>query len=477
MQHQDTAANSGYAGPVIRSAFDDPRLEDLYEHRTDVGNATWLAAVCCTQILYNYTTRTWMTWSGTRWEPDGIGKVYEFAKRALRYAQELVKAHPSVGVYDVMSKHLLKSESSERIQGMLRLAQSTLYVRSVDFDSDPWLLNVVNGLLDLRTGHLRKHQPKDLCARSAPVKYDADSTCHRWTRFLSEVFCGDTGVIEFIQRSIGYSLTGSTEEQCLFIPWGPGANGKSVFLNCIRTLLGDYHKHADASTFLAHKSEGARNDIAALEGARLVTGSELSDGKPLSESLIKQLTGCDPITARFLYGEYFTFTPQFKIWIATNQKPLIRGTEHAIWRRIRLIPFTRTFATEEQDKELSQTLHQELPGILAWAVRGCLNWQSSGLAQASAVTAATEDYRHEMDSLGNFLDAHCIQGLEHRVAKGDFYDRFLRWCEESGESALTKRDFGRSLRERGFTDDRTRDSRVWVGIKLRGTVSPSDDDA
>jgi putative DNA primase/helicase len=252
--------------------------------------------------------------------------------------------------------------------------------------------------------------------------------------------------MEFLQRAIGYSLTGLTTEDCLFLLYGTGRNGKSRLLDACHALLGPYAKTAQMSSFLHQEKDTVRNDLADLHGVRFVSAIETAEGKRLSEGLIKQLTGGDRLKARFLFEEYFEFLPCFKMFLAVNHKPEIRGTDVAIWERIRLIPFTVYIPPEDRDKQLGEKLRQELPGILAWAVRGCLAWQKDGLQPPDAVLHATEAYRNEMDVIGRFLEACCV------VAPGDtsvrtqattLYNAFRDWCTQGGEKEmLTQTAFG-----------------------------------
>jgi putative DNA primase/helicase len=355
---------------------------------------------------------------------------------------------------------------------MIRLATSEpgIPVLLEQLDADPWLFNVVNGTIDLRTGILRPARREDLITKLAPVIYDPDARCPTWERFLQQIMAGNTALITFLQRAIGYGLTGVTSEQVLLLLYGTGANGKSTFLEVLRALFGDYARQAEFATFLARTSDAVRNDLARLAGARFVTAVEAASGRRLDEALIKQLTGGDPITARFLYQEFFEFTPQFKLFLATNHKPVIRGTEHAIWRRIRLIPFEVTIPQAQQDRTLPDKLRAELPGILAWAVQGCLAWQRDGLPMPTEVHQATETYREEMDTFGLFLADYCIvdpTDPTRRATTGELFDAYLTWCRQNGEHfQLTKTHFGMRLGERGLTPIRLGKERGWAGIAL-----------
>ena len=333
-------------------------------------------------------------------------------------------------------------------------------------DTDRWLLNVLNGTIDLRTGDLREHRRENLITKLAPVIYDPEAACPVWLAFLNRIMCNNDVVIDFLQRAIGYALTGDTREQCLFLLYGTGANGKSTFIETLRAMLGDYACQTDFTTFLVSRSDAVRNDLAALRGGRFVSAVEVESGRHLNEALVKQVTGGDAITARFLYQEFFTFLPQFKIFLAANHKPVIWGTDDGIWRRIRLIPFTETIPVSEQDKNLLAKLRSELPGILNWAIEGCLAWQRSGLGEPEEIDFATEMYREESDPVGCFIEDCCEINPEAKTQARKLYEAFREWCEDSGELAMNKKRFGMRLEEREFKKTRIGNMRGWLGLKL-----------
>jgi len=274
-------------------------------------------------------------------------------------------------------------------------------------------------------------------------------------------------LISFLQRAIGYSLTGDTSEQCLFLLFGVGANGKSTLLNIISFLLGDFAQTATFDTFLLKNQERSiNNDIARMQGNRFISAIEAEGERRLSEVLIKQLTGGDTITARFLFAEFFDFKPQFKIWLACNHKPIIKGTDHAIWRRIKLIPFNVTIPEADRDKYLTEKLQAELPGILAWSVQGCLEWQKEGLKTPDEVKQATNEYQGDMDTIGAFLSECCILTPEVKAKASELYGAYKEWCEAGGEHTLSQRCFGLRLTEKGL--ERIKSSgNYWKGIGIK----------
>ena len=352
---------------------------------------------------------------------------------------------------------------------MVSLAQSTVPITPEGLDVNPWLLTCLDGTINLKTGELGPHRKEHFISQLAPVHYDPDMDCPLWFPFLDRIMDGNYQLISFLQRAIGYSLTGETTEQCLFIFYGSGANGKTTFLQAINAMLGDYAMQTPTETLLVKQKGAMPNDVARLKGARFVTASEAESEQRFAESLIKQMTGGDTLSARFLHQEWFDFTPTHKIFLGTNHKPVIKGTDHAIWRRIKLVPFEVTIPENEWDLRLAEKLKAELPGILAWAVEGCLEWREKGSGMPEEVKSATESYRNEMDSLGEFLKDCCIENPSFEVRTKDLYEAHFNWCERNGEKPMTKRVFGSKLKQRSFTSVRMKpnQARGWKGIALQ----------
>jgi putative DNA primase/helicase len=439
---------------------------------TDQGNGQRLVARHGRDLRYLYPWKKWLVWDGRRWTIDDTGEVQRRAKETVQSIYAEASEAPVEEVRKALAKHAAQSESEARRRSMIAAAQSEdgVAVRPEDLDTDPWLLNCLNGTIDLRTGRLGPHRRENLITKLSPVEFDAEAGCPAWLAFLRRVLADSDELIAFIQKAIGYSLTGLTREQCFFILYGLGANGKTTMLETIKRLLSDYAAQASMDTFLAKSRDGGvPNDIAALRGARLVTAVEAEKGHYLSEALIKRLTGEDEIAARFLYCEVFTYRPQCKIWLGTNHKPVIRGGDYAIWRRVHLIPFTVKIPDAEQDRDLQEKLRQELPGILNWAVEGCLRWRAEGLEAPAEVHSSTKAYQDEMDVLGDFLEERCITGSVLSVPAADLFKAYTSWAEANGDrTPLNQQSFGTELTSRGFDPGRgSGGKRLRLGLQLK----------
>jgi putative DNA primase/helicase len=305
-----------------------------------------------------------------------------------------------------------------------------------------------------------------MITKIANVEYDQKADCPMWKQFVREIMDYKADIIKFVQIAAGWALSGDISEQTMFILFGTGANGKSTFLNTVMYLLGDYAIATPTETFMK-KSNEYTNDIARLRGTRFVTTTEAEQGRRLSEPLIKKITGNDQMTARFLYGEFFNFVPTFKIFMATNHKPVIKGTDYGIWRRIKLIPFTTRIPEEKQDKHLELKLRGEASGILNWLLEGAALWKREGLKAPKAVLLATDEYRGEMDVIGNFLKDNCVQEKDLTIRIRELYKAYTDWCDVNNEHAVSERFFSMRLKEMGFEQSRTAEARFWVGVGLR----------
>lgn len=438
----------------------------------------------------------WLTWNGQKWEIDETGRVMALGKRivdglfteaqaALSESQSLAGQLQTAADserdslkarYEAAQKRandLLKwaiqSQTAQKINAMLTLAESDLPARVDEFDANPWLLNCQNGTLDLKTGELRPHEQSNLITKLAGTVYDPAADCPTWLKFLNRVFDNDQELINWIQRAIGYSLTGLTSEQCFFFLYGSGRNGKSTFANTIAALLGDYFHKAQSQTFMLRSGQanGPTEGVAGLVGARFVSASELARGQRLDEQLVKDLTGGDLVPARRLYKSEFTFKPALKLWFYGNEKPQVSGTDEGIWRRVRLVPFTVVIPENEVDPGLPEKLAAELPGILAWSVRGCLAWQRQGLGSCKAVDNATKEYRQEEDVVAQFLAECCVLGPDKTATASALHTAFTRWGGGWSMKALSK-----ELKRRGYKSHHERGGNCYSGIGLLESDDP-----
>jgi putative DNA primase/helicase len=441
---------------------------------TDLGNSERLIHEHGEHLRYT-DAMGWLRWTGTHFERDDADAVDQYAKETVRamYAQAGRTQDPKARAS--LADWAVKSESRKRITDMVALARSDPAVRIShdELDADPWLMTVQNGTLDLRTGELRQHDTGDLITKCCPVDYQPDAPAECFSAFLNYIMGGDNDLVTFLQRAVGHSLTGDTAERCLFLLYGTGRNGKSTFLHVIREMLGGYALHARSETIMAKRGDGVPCDLARLKGARLVTFSEVEQGRKMFVSRVKEMCGgTDPITARFMRQNEFSFNPEFKPWIATNHKPAITDDTDSIWDRLFTIPFTVRVPDERVDKGLPDKLLAELPGILAWAVRGCLAWQDmAGLNAPAAVRAANEAYRVEMDTFAGWQDECCITGLDSMQARGgDLRASYEGWCKDNSVQPIGSRKFGERLGEQFRKGTSGGGFKTYFGIGLRGDL-------
>lgn len=439
------------------------------------GDSERLVARYGDEIAHVGLWRQWYGWDGHCWVAD--------EKIVQRYTLEVVKrlgvaalsSPQDPEVTESIMKHVRRTLKSERL--LNQITEHTKYNAKVskrpeDFDTHPMLLNVANGVINLRTGELRPPAKELLITKLAPVAYDPEAICPKWESFLHEIFHSNEEMVQYIQRVAGYALTGDTREHAMFILWGSGANGKSTFLETIRAIMGTYARASSSNVILRGLTPGASShseSLAWLAGARFVTTTELEQGKSMAEDSIKQLTGGDTISARRVYGRTFEFKPICKLFMATNYKPIVKGTGEAIWRRLRLIPFTYFIPPEKRiPNYLGTVLQDELPGVLAWAVRGTQLWLAKGLGTPPEVLEATSAYRKDSDILGDFLGQYCTVSDEVQVLGKDLYATYRAWCEDDmGIRPQSQKSFSRTLIRRGFTKKHTRDGNLWSGIGLK----------
>lgn len=438
--------------------------------QTDLGNAERFVAACRDFVRYDVPRQTWLAWDAQRWRPDSTGQVMRYAKRVMRRTQ-----HIAVSQGDKpLLKHALASEARHRLVDLLALASTELplVVTPDQLDADAWAFNVENVTLDTRTGTARPHDPADLITKVAPVTFDRTATCPRWEAFIAKIMGDDMALIRYLQRIAGCALVGLGGLKTLFVFYGDGDNGKTTFVNVLLALLGPYGKTADAKTFLTVSDHLGghqhRDDLAQFPGVRFVAAGEPPKAAKLDAALIKKLTGGDPVTCRAAYGRTFTFDPVCKLVLSTNEKPEITEHTAAIWDRITPVPFLVTIPKTEIIKNYHLTLIKELPGILNWALTGCLAWHREGLGEPAAVSQAREAYRNEMDGLEDWLAAETVADHVAWTPTAVLYRAYSNWClRKHIASPLTSKQFGRRLpTKRNVIKRDTTRSRGWTGIRL-----------
>lgn len=442
---------------------------------TDLGNARRLVDAYGDTLRYAPQLGAWLTWDTARWREDITGEAQRRAKDTVdAMFTEIAAGGMDRDEAKALAAHWNRSQAAPRLEAMVHLARTEpgIPVLVGNLDADHWALNTLDGVIDLRTGQLAPHDRNALHTKLAPVHYNPTATCPTWQWFIDWAMRGDAELVGFIQRAIGYSLTGDVREQVLFFCHGTGENGKSTMLNVLQELIGDYAVAAESELLLASDHAKHPTGLADLLGGRFVVAQELEDGRRLAEALVKQLTGGDVIKARRMRQDFFTFWPTHKLWMAANHKPGVRGTDHAIWRRIRLIPFLATVEPGKRDENLPAKLRAELPGILNWAIEGCLEWQRDGLKAPPAVLAATTAYRAEQDHVGRFLAECCELAPDASVSAKELRSTYEAWCDENGERPWSAKAIGAQLADRGL--DRVKTGRTntytWLGLQIADGV-------
>jgi putative DNA primase/helicase len=458
------------------------------EGRTDAANGRRLVLKHGQDIRWVDTWGKWMPWNGQRWVVDTACQVEALAKSVGRelFAEiaRAIEQGADEKLVQEITRHGKATLMARGWQNMMTAARSEIgiAVQPDRFDADPWLLNCANGTVDLRTGELRPHCREDYLTKLAPVEYlpASEAECPHWEAFIDDIFDGDQSLVGLLRRLLGYCLTGDVREQVLPILWGKGSNGKSTLLNVLLDVLGDYAMKAPPDLLMDRTGNAHPTERADLFGKRLVVANETEDGRRLAESLVKDLTGGDRIRARRMREDFWEFTPQHKILLATNHKPEVRGGDHAIWRRLALIPFTETFWDQEKgetgtenrqmDKSLPAKLKAEAPGILGWLVRGCLEWQRDGLNLPDKVRTATAEYRGQQDKIGLFIEQCCVVDSKAFVGATVL---FKAYQDYTADSSLTQTRFGTAMGERGYHSDRfsagpLKGRMGWFGVGLLG---------
>lgn len=403
----------------------------------------------------------WYIWTGSVWKADDSLHAFDMARAICRDRASQCPV-PRIAAAILSAKTIAAIE---------RLAKTDRKIAAAvdQWDADLWKLNTPGGIVNLRTGKLQSHDPNAYCTRQTAVGPGGD--CPTWYRFLDRVTDGDEELQAFLQRMVGYSLTGDTSAHALFFGYGTGGNGKSVFIDTIAGVLGDYAKTAPIETFTASNGDRHPTDLAGLRGARLVVAIETEEGRRWAESRIKSLTGGDRISARFMRQDFFEFTPQFKLLVAGNHKPGLRSVDEAMRRRFHLVPFTVTIPADERDPRLKDTLKTEWPGILAWAIQGCLDWQETGLAPPKAVLDATATYLEAEDAFAAWLEECCDVDPDNWETSAALFGSWRTWAEKAGEAVGSNKRFGQTLETRGFLARRTSGARGYNGLRLKSLTA------
>jgi putative DNA primase/helicase len=430
------------------------------EHVTEATLARVLSARLHDKARYCSQDKYWYLWDSLRWKKDEQNQISLMVETFVR---ELAKHLIEQGETD-SAKRVMGFLSLQKLTNLEKLAQREVPIKLIHFDTQQMQFCVRNGVVDLENGNLMASSPSMKHSKVAGTTYDPNAKCPRFIQFLDDIFPNDKELVKYVQKVAGYTLTGSITEQCLFMLLGGGANGKSTLVNVLIKMMGDYATNTAASTLMASNQNHLGDDLVRLAGARLITAAEFEHGQRFAEARVKSLTGGDVISARPLYGRFVDFYPNGKIWLTTNNRPEIRGSDDGIWRRIRELPFNRNFSEHEQVKELLATLVEELPGILNWAVKGCLLWQSEGLHAPDSVTESVREYRSEMDTVIPFIEDECRMDQSLKVSVTSLYEHYVSWCKLQDRHPRTKVQFGKDLTSKGYEQTRDGTGRYWQGL-------------
>jgi putative DNA primase/helicase len=468
----DSAPTAPDSGPPPPPDDDDgPGQPEHDEFRfTDQGNGKLMATLHGYRIRYCYPWSKWLVWDSRRWRIDDTGMIRRVAKDVTRWMAADAALCGEEKLFKLLLGWAKQTSEKGRTSNMIDMCQSEpgIPILPDQLDRDPWLFNCRNGTLDLRTGTLRPHSKLDHITKLCDLDYDPDARAPLWLSTLDLFLAGDQALIDYFQEIVGAALSGEIRDAILPVCYGTGNNGKSTILEALIEVFGpDYAMKCPPDLLMAKTHETHPTERADLFGKRLVIAIETEEGRRLNETMVKELTGRDSIRARRMREDFWQFKPTHSLIAATNHKPIIRGTDYAIWRRLKLLPFLVAVAGTQDDKTMPAKLRAEYPGILAWCVRGCLRWQRSGLTEPACVSEATEVYRAEQDVLGTFLADKTITKKGAKVQCGYLYATYKLWAENASEYAKSLTAFGMAMQERGIVKTRTGGVKYYLNIELR----------
>ena len=462
------------AGDEVPDVSVSPSFDPTAFHLTDAGAGEAFCSVFGHMVRFDHRRRHWLLWDDHYWRPDADEQVHRLA---VAFAKQWQHAALGIVNYDErrrVTEYALKLEKRGAVESMLWFAKSMLPIACAGdrWDANHWLLGCTNGIVDLRTGDVRAGDRDDFITQQTGNPFDPDAECPRWDQFLIEVFDNDETLIDYVQRALGYSLTGDMREQCFFVGFGSGSNGKSIFLDTLESVWGTYAHRADMRVFAGGSADATHFHMADFRGRRLVFAAETRTNSRMNEHTIKNFTGGESMRVEEKYGDPFTIKPCGKIWLGVNHRPRVMDDSFGFWRRVRLIPFVRTFAGSGEDRMLRDTLRAEAPGILAWAVRGCLRWQHEGLETPAVVMAQTDDYQAGEDPLTEFFEQRTIVDAENEVPFATLFSAYRGWATEQGfaeRDKMTAKGFGNALQRRPFERIKSNGVTRYKGLRVIAT--------
>nr|WP_269667822.1 phage/plasmid primase, P4 family [Staphylococcus gallinarum] len=447
-----------------------PAKKDKRYSYDDTGNAERLKDLFGENIRYNYTSKSWMYYDGKRWKNDDTGRMKILTDKVVENMKNeklfIADGIDEADMEKYRYRHWKDSRNHNKKINMMKECEHLLPVRNETFDKDFNLFNVQNGYINLKEGQINEHERENYFTKISNVEYTDKADCPKWDEFLDDIFLGNQDLVKFIQRAVGYSLSGYTSEQVLFVLYGNGRNGKSVFLDILNEIFGNYATNIQPQAIMASKNQSdASPEIAKLDGARLVTTTEPNEGERFDEGLLKQITGGDKVSARKLYENEFEFTPQFKLWMATNHKPYVRGRDEGIWRRFVIIPFDKQIPLHEIDRDLTKKLKRELPAIMRWCVDGFIEWQRIGLSEPAIIKEQRDEYRTEMDSISAFIEECCETDYKFKIAASELFNAYDSWAKRNNQHKMTNVKFATEMLKK-FERTTIKGKRYYRGLKI-----------